>query len=178
MIIKIINFIGFQLGWFTCAFSAAHEQQWIAVGVVAFMLFIHLSFSKRWKQDVYFILTVTLLGGSIETLAGLLGVYSYNGSSYPNWIVPLWFLALWALFASTLHYSLSWLNHRYVLAALLGAVAGPLSYFGGEKIGAINIVDNMVLSLIWLILIWGMGMPFLMWLGLQKPFSSEKKEMA
>ena len=178
MILKIINFIGFQIGWFTCAFSAAYERQWIAIGVVVFMLFMHLFFSKRRTQDFYFILTVTLIGGVIETMAGLLGICRFNGSFYDNWIVPLWFLALWALFASTLHYSLSWLNRRYLLAAFLGAIAGPLSYFGGEKIGAIDIIGNITLSLSWLIIIWGFGMPFFMWLGRQKPFSNEKKEMA
>ena len=123
-----------------------------------------------------FILSVTLLGGCVEALAGLFGICRFNGSFYADWIVPLWFLALWALFASTLHYSLSWLNRRYLLAASLGAVAGPLSYFGGEKIGAIEIMDNTVVSLIWLMIIWGAGVPFLMWLGCQKPFSSGIKE--
>jgi len=173
MIIKIINFIGFQIGWFTCAFSAAYDRQWIAIGVVVCMLFMHLSFSKRRKQDFYFIFCVTVLGGLIETMAGLLGIYWFNGSFYANWIVPLWFLALWALFASTLHYSLSWLNRRYLLAAFLGAIAGPLSYFGGEKIGALDIIDNTAMSLSCLIIIWGAGMPFFMWLSCQKPFSKE-----
>ena len=51
-------------------------------------------------------------------------------------LAPAWILALWALFAIALREPLRWLHGRWPLAALLGALGGPLSYAGAERLGA------------------------------------------
>ena len=53
---------------------------------------------------------------------------------------------MWAMFGTTLRGSLSWLAGRYGLAALLGAVAGTLSYLGGAKLGAVTMHPNRAFS--------------------------------
>ena len=45
-------------------------------------------------------------------------------------------IALWLNFAATLNVSMAWLRGRYLLAALFGALGGPLAYYSGAKLGA------------------------------------------
>jgi hypothetical protein len=47
--------------------------------------------------------------------------------------------------------SLEWLSGRYALAAVLGAVAGPLSYLGGERLGAITVESPLAIGIEWAI---------------------------
>jgi hypothetical protein len=61
-------------------------------------------------------------------------------------MAPLWMAALWMNFASTLDYSLAWMQGKPVLAAVFGGVGGPLAFVAGEQLGAIVLVDR-VLSL-------------------------------
>jgi hypothetical protein len=56
-------------------------------------------------------------------------------------IAPVWILALWALFAMVLREPLRWLHKRLPLAALLGALGGPLSYAAAERLGACRLVE-------------------------------------
>ena len=44
---------------------------------------------------------------------------------------------MWMLFATTLNRSMSWLKGRLTLAAAMGAIAGPMSYYAGSKLGGI-----------------------------------------
>jgi len=46
------------------------------------------------------------------------------------------------LFATTLNLSLAWLKRRVVLAAVLGAIGGPLAYAGGAELGALAFVHE------------------------------------
>jgi hypothetical protein len=50
-------------------------------------------------------------------------------------------VALWALFATTLNESLRMLQTRPWIAALFGAVGGPLAYYAGAGLGALHFVD-------------------------------------
>jgi hypothetical protein len=48
---------------------------------------------------------------------------------------------LWANFATTLNVSLRPLRERLGLAALLGVIGAPLAYFGGSRLGALELVE-------------------------------------
>jgi uncharacterized membrane protein YfcA len=48
---------------------------------------------------------------------------------------------LWVLLATTLHRSMRWLQSGLLLPALLGAVAAPLSYLAGARLGALTLVQ-------------------------------------
>jgi hypothetical protein len=50
---------------------------------------------------------------------------------------------MWVLFASTLNVSLRWLRGRWMLAMLLGAVAGPLAYYAGAGLGGVVIAEPL-----------------------------------
>ena len=46
---------------------------------------------------------------------------------------------MWALFGTTLNVSLRWMRGRPVIAVLFGALGGPLSFWAGQRLGAVQI---------------------------------------
>jgi hypothetical protein len=63
-----------------------------------------------------------------------IGLLSFTGQLVLG--IPLWLVVLWLLFSGTLFHSLAFLQQRLLLAAILGAAAGPLSYLAGMRLGA------------------------------------------
>ena len=59
-----------------------------------------------------------------------------------------------------LNYSMGWLKSSLVLASVMGAIFGPLSYLAGERLGAIQLVDTRS-SILALAVIWAVVMPTL-----------------
>jgi hypothetical protein len=70
-------------------------------------------------------------------------------------------VALWGLLGIALNVTLRWLKHRPVLAAVLGAVAGPLSFLSGVRLGGAAFVDRTP-ALVTLACTWAVLMPVLM----------------
>jgi hypothetical protein len=68
------------------------------------------------------------------------GLLAYPTSTEIHGLAPLWLLALWGLFAAQINTTYTWLKPRIALAALLGAIAGPLSFHGGAALGALQFV--------------------------------------
>jgi hypothetical protein len=68
---------------------------------------------------------------------------------------------MWMLFATTLNLSLRWLKGRMLLAAVCGAVAGPLAYLGGEALGGVRFTDPTA-GLAALAFGWSVLLPLLM----------------
>jgi hypothetical protein len=65
------------------------------------------------------------------------------------------------VFATTLNVSLIWLRQRWFLAAMLGAIAGPVSFFLGHRLGGVEFSQPWT-SLLILALGWAVLMPLLM----------------
>jgi hypothetical protein len=107
----------------------------------------------------------TLVGTVIDSLHAAWGVVSFHVNQPFPWICPLWMSALWMIFATTLRGALSWLAGRYGLAFLLGAMAGPGSYYAGARLGAIGLNENLAFSLTVLAGVWAMALPGLFWLS-------------
>jgi len=66
------------------------------------------------------------------------------------------------LFASTLNGSMSWLGARYGVGAVLGAICGPVSYWAGARLGAIELPDSRLWSLAGVGASWAFAMPALL----------------
>ena len=73
-------------------------------------------------------------------------------------------LAVSTLFATTLNGSMAWLAGRYRLAAVLGALCGPVSYLAGARLGAIALSPNTLVSLGGIAVVWALVMPALLWI--------------
>ena len=165
MNLTLINILSFQTGWFACVLGAAHGRPLLGPVVVAVLLGLHLYLTADVKGEIRLLATAGVLGFLLDSLQALLGVFSFGTGGALSWMSPLWMIALWPNFATTLHTSLSWLAGRYALAAVFGAIAGPLSYYAGAQLGALSLHPHLFVSLGTLSVVWSILTPGLLWLA-------------
>ena len=138
MSLMLQNFILFQLGWLSCVIGGASSYHWTGVVVVAAIVAVHLVRSYRITSEVMLILITTLLGTTWDSALMAAGLLSFNNGVVFDALVPLWMVAMWALFATTLNVSMQWMKNRYLLAAVFGAIGGPVAYYAGHRLGAVE----------------------------------------
>ena len=152
---KAANLVGYQLVWFAAVDSAANGHLW--VGPVAALAFLGLQLwmtpRSELQGELGLVLGFALLGATLDSGLKALGLIAFPTSvgAWPeplDWLPPGWILALWASFACLPRFSLAWMSGRYRLAALLGALGGPLSFVLGERMGAVTLHDERMLSLV------------------------------
>jgi len=138
----LANFILFQLGWFACVLGASSALPWAGTGIALLIVGWHLSRAAQPRRELVLILAAGAVGLFFETLLISSGTVHYPHGVLPGGLAPHWMVALWMLFATTLNLSLAWLKRRVALAAVLGAIGGPLAYAGGAKLGALVFVHE------------------------------------
>jgi hypothetical protein len=72
---------------------------------------------------------------------------------------------MWPNFAGTLNSSMKWLRGRYRIGAILGAIAGPFSYYGGVQWGSVDLGWGFWPAMIVIGIEWALAMPALLWLS-------------
>jgi len=156
----VANFVVFQIAWFTCIGSVARNLSSLGLAVIAIAVGIHF-LSVRRRIDAMSLAACSLLVGVIvESILVMTHATRFDRNALAIGIAPLWMIALWALFSTTLNVSMRWLRGKYVLAIVLGAVAGPLSYLAGSKMGALTLPLDY--SLIIIGACWAVAMPVLL----------------
>lgn len=167
----LANVVMFQAAWFACVIGAAHGGLAVTAGTGAALLVValHVALSERPIGELELAIAAALIGLAWETFLIQIGVVIVPHGSLLAGIAPPWIVTMWALFATTLNYSLGWLRGRWLLAAALGAVAGPLSYWAGVRMGALQFVDNGK-AFVALAIGWGLATPLL--LALAQRFAS------
>ncbi len=128
----LANYVGFQLGWLACVAGAGRGLFLLGPAAAAILLGAHLAAAPRRGAELRRLAGVAAFGLLLEIAALSLGRHRFAGPG----LIPMWVAALWLLFAATLTSSLAWLSGRPLLAAALGAVAGPLSFKAGVGLGA------------------------------------------
>lgn len=161
-----VNFVAFQLGWFACVIGAAKGLPWVGVLVVLAVIALHLARVRRPVPELRLVGLAMALGLLVDSLLLATGWLSYPAGlwlpgPWGSYLAPYWIVAMWALFATTLNVSMGWLRGRPWLAVLMGAVGGPLSYLGGEELGAIELTEP-VAAMAALAVAWAVAMPLLM----------------
>jgi len=162
----IINFVAFQVGWFACVLGAANGAPLLGPIVVAAVVVLHLSKSFRPGREALLIGLAGLLGAFWDSALVAAGWIAYPSGAVAANLAPYWIVAMWMLFATTLNVSLRWLRSRFTLAAALGAVAGPLAFYGGAKLGGVTFLDPWA-GLVALGIGWAVMMPLLSALSTQ-----------
>ena len=57
---------------------------------------------------------------------------------------------------------MNWLKQKYIFAVFFAFIGGPLAYFAGQKIGAINGI-NEISSIIAIGISWALAFPFMLY---------------
>lgn len=156
----IINFAGFQLGWFACVLMAARHQPATGAIVALIITAVHVYIMKNRLNTLLLLIIVTLLGSIWDSLLTFHNVLVFDSGLISTQLAPYWIMTMWLVFATTLNVSLRWLHGHYGYAMLLGAVAGPLAYLGGSKLGAVIIPDALMATVV-LAIGWSLLMPLL-----------------
>ena len=156
----VFNGLLFQLGWF----SSVLGGDTIALVVSLFILIIHHLFFVTDKKEWLLIATIACIGLAIDSILSLTGILVFTSVSFG---IPVWLFCIWVLFACTINHSLSWLKQKPLLALLMGAIAGPSSYFAGSKLSDVSFAQPLLLSLVIMAVVWALVLPILTTLSKQ-----------
>jgi hypothetical protein len=140
----VINFIAFQLAWLACVLGVANEHALAATLFVVAVIVLHLTLAHRRIPEVLLIAVTALVGFIWDSSLVALGLMNYPTGKFALGFAPYWTVAMWALFATSLNLSMTWLKGRTQLAALLGAVGGPMAYLVGERLGGVQMPDPLL----------------------------------
>ena len=107
---------------------------------------VHL-YARPGRRELVPAAVAMILGYAADSALVLLGLLHFPEQTRLGAPSPAWMVALWGSFGIALRASLGWLRTRRRLAAALGAVGGPMAYFGGAALGAVRLESPAWLSL-------------------------------
>ena len=157
----VINIILFQVGWFACVLTAASNQPLFGAIISLVIIVSHLIMSKQYIHELRIIIIAMMIGLFWDSLIVSAGWITYQSGMVFDFIAPYWIVLMWALFATTLNSSLSWMKEKLILSSLFGAIAGPLAYYAGVKLGAVDFI-NEINALVALSVGWAIFTPLLL----------------
>ena len=136
----------FKIGWLSCVYGAASgmavEGCLLALLIVAFSV----KRASHVQSELITVALITLVGLLWETLMASQQLMIYAGQTGSQLsgpvLAPYWLVVMWALFATTINQSMGWLKDRLIVAAVMGALFGPLAFVAGEKLGAVVFVNE------------------------------------
>jgi Protein of unknown function (DUF2878) len=162
--LQLLNFVVFQAAWFAAVLGAAHQVPlWGTAAVVAAIAW-HVFVSARPVEEAKLVAALCAIGFVVETANVLMGHVAYPSGQPDPRLAPYWMVALWGLLAIALNVTTRWLKHRPLLAAVLGAVAGPASFVSGVRLGGAVFVDALP-AIVTMACTWAVLMPAAMWLS-------------
>lgn len=157
---SIVNFLFFQLLWFSAVLGAANDYAWAApLCLAVFVIFHFTCFVKHRYADILLLALCILLGLVIDSIGSHFGWVEFVYYTFKP-ITPLWLLCLWAGFALTINHSMRWIKAHVILGGVAGAVFGPLSYYAGWQAGAMQWVEPFSTAL-FISAAWSLVMPVL-----------------
>ena len=161
---QLLNFVLFQAAWFAAILGAANGLAVWGTVFTAAVIGWHIAVSARPAVEARLVACVLAIGCVIEGLSIWQGQVVFSSGQIDPRLPPHWMIALWGLLAIALNVTMRWMKGRWWLAAALGAIAGPLSYAGGVRLGAAQFIDPAQ-ALITLAVVWALTTPLLMWLS-------------
>lgn len=148
MTAKVVNFVVFQVVYSACVLGAARGWLWLGPVAGAVLLPINLLFVPKGRRlcelrlwaicgALGFTLDSGLLASGLIDFPSIARVMPEAAAS--GWLVPPWIVTLWIAVGTMLRTTLGWLAERRLLAVALGAVGGPLSFWSGSRLGAVEL---------------------------------------
>lgn len=155
-----------QVVWFACVLGAACGLPWFGTLVGLSFVGWHLT---RAGQDAGRELAIVLaaggLGAAIDIALLHSGALLYASGQWIPGLGPHWVVVLWMAFGATMNVAYRWLHGRWLAAAIMGAVFGPLSYWAGMRLGGVVFPRSMEFGLASLSLAWLVAFPALVWMA-------------
>jgi hypothetical protein len=155
--------LGFQAGWLACVLGG---NQW-AIVAASVLLPLYLLATRPSLRLCGILMAIALAGLATDLAWQHAGLIEFNRAVALG--LPPWLALLWLLFAASLTHALRFLHHRLAVAALLGAIVGPLSYLAGLRLGAANSVHPPHLLALAFAPAWALILPAFLWLVRESP---------
>ena len=125
----LLNALVFQALWWS-AVVLRDQALWLMLGLLA----LHFYFSPSKSTDLV-ILPLALLGWLVDGEMVALGILQFQSiHALPWYLLLLWIGLVWSF-----NHSLAWLQGvPWWGLSLIGAVAGGLSYYAAQRLGALH----------------------------------------
>lgn len=161
----IANLVLFKVVWALSLAGVVLGYAWL--GTIGLMMFLswHAATADTPRADFAVAGVAVIIGLLLDTLYIQSGLIVYRGELLWSGAAPLWILALWANFGLTLNGCLGWLREKRFIAAGLAFICGPLSYYGGIKLGTATITGDAYVLYGLIGLAWAVVVPLLLWLA-------------
>ncbi len=162
----LLNIAAFQCGWFACVLGAAWSWPAAGTAIALAIVVAHVALATAPGREGALVLAAGAFGAVFDSALVAAGLVGYTSGTVLPQAAPAWIVAMWLLFAITLNHSLRWLRHRDTLAAMLGAIGGPLAFLAGERLGAV-VFPERTAALLALAAGWALALPLLLRLSLR-----------
>ena len=147
---KIVSFVIFNVLWLS-AVAGRDDYLWLTVLLAVAQLGYSYWVAQVTIKKMAQLFAVGLL---LEAIAISVGAIDFVGA-----VFPLWLVLLWVGFAAMAPVALDWLAKMPLVAALLGAISGPFTYYVGIGFGA-GTADSLLWTLLVYAVVWGIFMLF------------------
>jgi hypothetical protein len=154
----LINYALYQIGWFACVLGAASHRPWAGLVGAVLLIGAHVALARERSVEVRLIAVATAVGVVVEMIQIAGGTYRFTSGTVVEALPPPWLLAMWAQFATTFRYSLRTVISRRPIAALFGAIGGPMAFLAGERLGAVTLLPPLTQSLLRLSIGWALAL--------------------
>jgi hypothetical protein len=161
--VRILNFLLYQIGWFSCVVGAASARPWLGIAMALILVAVHLWLATDRLGQIKILSVAMGIGLLVDSVLLAFGVFTFPNGTVVAWLPPFWMSVLWLQFATTFRYCLEWLSGRYALSALLGFFGAPLAFLGGERVGAVLFLPPPITHLIMLGTVWCVAIPVLIY---------------
>jgi len=149
------NGLWFQALWFCTVLG-----QGVFLPLALALLTLHVLLAADSLAELRQLFIVGGLGIAVDAMLSAAGVYLFAGGV----LVPLWLCCLWLGFAGVLGRGLAWLSVRPAVCSVAGAIAFPLNYWAGQRLGAVEFAYSLPVTLAVLALVWACMLPLMFWL--------------
>ena len=152
----IKNLAFFQIGWVACVMFAAAGEPLLATLSVAAVAAVHLVSVKVPVKEALLLMIAAVIGLGWESFMVWTGLAQYPGYE-SSLLAPFWIVVMWVLFATTINHGLRWTKRNLWVASLAGLLGGPMAFFGGMNLGAVEFSHTaaalVVIGLGWALLL-------------------------
>lgn len=137
----------FQALWLLAVLGNEAWQWWLLALVVAtYAVTIGVSVKPL---PLRFVGIVFVVGIGIDSVNMLAGVLRFEDAMHSTWLIPIWLSALWAIFIWYSTFLLPLVNtYPSWIVTVIGGLSGALSYWAGERLGAVEFGYPPTLSLL------------------------------
>jgi hypothetical protein len=126
------------------------------------LVLAHVALVPRPAAEWRVLLAAGLLGGVVDSVQSCAGLLVFRSGHVVDCLAPPWIVVMWMQLATQFRFGLSFLLGRYALAGGLAAVGGPLAFWVGARLGAVEFPPPAGRSLIVLGLVWAAALPILL----------------